>query len=135
MICNVDGCGPAAESGGLCHAHAAMVRRSKIRPTSSHERRNYGLKHVDECGYVRMPDGRPEHRVVMERHLGRPLLRSENVHHKNGVRDDNRIENLELWSKAQPSGQRAEDKVKHAVEILRLYAPELLAESSARAAE
>ena len=78
-----------------------------------------GGRYVINSGYVasRAP-GHPramqngyvlEHRLVIEQELGRYLLPHERVHHKNGKRDDNRLENLELWQLKDPSGVRVGD--------------------------
>lgn len=84
-----------------------------------------GGRSVNQDGYtiIRYAPGKTmlEHRYVMEQELGRKLYGDENVHHINGDRTDNNIENLELWSSMQPTGQRVKDKVDWAKKILERY--------------
>ena len=134
--CTIDDCKNKHAAKGMCQTHYSRNAlygdpRKVNKPIRSEKAR------VNQSGYVEIykpehPNSNTssyilEHRLVMSDSLGRSLLPDENVHHKNGDRTDNRIENLELWSKGQPAGQRVEDKVAHAIEILQQYAPEKLA--------
>lgn len=125
LPCSV--CGAAGVREGLCNAH--LQRR--LRRGSEYAPHRVTRRFVTENGYVRLTlDGGVrvmEHRAVMAAALGRDLLGHESVHHRNGDRADNRLENLELWSSSQPSGQRVEDKVEWAAALLALYAPDRLA--------
>lgn len=129
--CSVEGCDKNSTALHLCPKHYSKFKKygdpllGGVQDGRSFEWR------VNKLGYVeKWEPTNPhaakngflfQHRQVMGDHIGRPLRKDENVHHKNGDRADNRIENLELWSKSQPAGQRVKDKVAWARQILAEY--------------
>jgi hypothetical protein len=120
----VDGCEKRRKIGMvLCEMHHSRVRRcgdvgpaaSKIGPRGGGSLKSDGYHVTKIAGRGQVPT----HRIVMEQILDRPLEAWETVHHKNGRRADNRPDNLELWCKPQPYGQRVADLVVFIVEHYR----------------
>ena len=134
--CAVTGCERGRHSSTYCRAHYNRLRQHGDVQAGGAVREHAGQGSISH-GYWMVvvtperrhlvPPGRTrefEHRLVMAGMLGRPLTADETVHHRNGDRLDNRPDNLELWSTAQPKGQRVSDKLAWAYGFLHRYDPE-----------
>lgn len=113
--------GNAKSCGCLSACHRTGSKNWKWRGGRVKNRSGYVTVTVSDYPGTSKSISIHEHTYMMAKFLGRPIREKESVHHKNGVRDDNRLENLELWSSFQPPGQRVIDKIHWAKEILETY--------------
>ena len=123
--CSFEGCDRLGNRKGLCATHYRQSKdRGFLTPIGHRPGKRPDGSGTYHQGYIRYKiNGKyvTEHRLVMEEHLGRPLYEWESIHHLNGIRDDNRIENLELWTVPPRKGVRVEDAIKDAQTFLESY--------------
>lgn len=114
-----------------CNVPASGEQSATWKTGKIFHKKGYVMRFAPEHPRARTGNYVFEHILVMEEKIGRFLMENENVHHINGVRSDNRIENLELWTKPQPSGVRAIDLLQWARNIVNTYSPieELLSDT------
>ena len=127
--CSVQGCNNVHEGLGYCRKHYSRYKRYGDPLADPPKNRRWGTGTRNTDGYiVKNINGVRimEHRLVMQKHIGRPLTKNELVHHKNGIRHDNRIDNLELCINQQPPGRRVSDTIEWCTQFLSEYAPEKL---------
>lgn len=130
-ICSIDDCKKPHYGHGYCNMHYARWRKygdplvgEPIRGRKWNNGSGYVMLHMPNHPNAQAGGALPEHVLIMSEILGRPLRGDETVHHVNGVRDDNRPENLELWASNHPPGQRISDLVGWAQELLCEYDPQ-----------
>lgn len=134
-LCSVAGCGRPHKARGYCAAHYKRVlvhghpkADEPVRRCDGNGHISHGYKQVSVPKELRhLSNGATkiaEHRLVMALKIGRALSSDEHVHHVNGVRTDNRLENLELWSTAHPSGRRLDDLIEFCQAMIERYGDE-----------
>jgi hypothetical protein len=135
LQCSVQSCESEAVAKGLCALHSCRSRQGRPLEAPRRLRRRPGQRLARADGYVDLvvpantsgakQDGRLnrlplmlEHRFVMQQHLGRPLLATETVHHRDSDKTNNSLDNLELWGGRHGKGGRLQDNLMAAIDLL-----------------
>jgi len=117
--CTIDGCIRIEQTSSLCGFHYKRKRDTGSTGSVNPIKAPAGSGSLKDGYIIKTINGKQniyEHRHVMSQKIGRPLFSFENIHHKNGNKADNRIENLEIWISKQPPGQRVVDMISYLVD-------------------